>query len=326
MFFLLLKTNHGIVNINHRFMETSVKNTHQKKRIHNLSVLTLVLLVASFLWLIYNVYAFNQIRQKATNIDAITIGLAFGYLVKGCLYLSLVILFIKTFKYFVHLKFLGILTIITGIVSAISVVFDFAALSDIGHEYLEQGLECFWEWTWLYIGLLIHVVFYVVGFLFVVKLESRINRFNGSKVSQIKEIYFEVVQYVGIVCGLVGTVFSVFISFYIGNTKTFSGDWIIWLILAYSAIIIVPYVMFVFYWLLKLTRSKELAFYDEKQKNDLVLSGITTLLVSIPLLTLFFIFNFGKTGFAASTMWFPFYLFLIVLVFSVSALYRYKKR
>jgi len=306
-------------------METSVKNIHQKKRIHNLSVITLVLLVTSFLWLVYNLYALNQIKQKVSNIDAITIGLAFGYLVKGCLYLSLAFLFIKTFKYFVHFKLLGILTIIIGIVSAISVVFDFAALSDIGHEYLEEGLECFWEWTWMYLGLLIHVVFYVVGFLFVVKIESRLKSINGSKLSQIKEIYFEVVQYVGIVCGLVGTVFSVAISFYIGNTKTFSGNWIIWLILAYSVIIIVPYMLFVFYWLLKLTRSKELAVYDEKQKNDLVLSGITTLFVSIPLLTLFFIFNFGETGFVASTMWFPFYLFVTVLVFSVSALYRYKK-
>ena len=117
-------------------METKDLQTKQKKQLQISSIITLVLLLISFIWLFYDIYAYQEIRAKAPTIETISIGIVIGFIPKGLLYISFAILLLLALKHIVKFKFLGILCIIFGIVSSISLVFDFAALSDLGDDYL----------------------------------------------------------------------------------------------------------------------------------------------------------------------------------------------
>jgi len=75
----------------------------------------------------------------------------------------------------------------------------------------------------------------------------------------------------------------------------------------------------------RLARRKELTLYDEKQKHDIAQSGLAAWLISIPVMILISVLNFDSNDSATAILWFPFYLFSTLLVFSVSLLERYKK-
>ena len=306
-------------------METKDISNNPDKRVKISAIITMTLLLISFLWIFYDIYAYQEIKAKAPNIEAVSKGIAIGFIPKGLLYISFAVLLLSALKFFKRFQFLGVLCIIFGIISSISLVGDLAALSDIGDDYLVAGHKCILEWTWLYIGLIFHFIFYIIGLITIIKIFNEIKSFDNSKGSIINEVLFEITQYIGIVCGLAGIVFTLFTFFIIGNAKPVECNWLIWLLLGYCLIILLPYMLVIFYWILKLTGNKTRSIYDEKQKQDLARAGLTSWLFSIPVMLIFLIVNLGRLGLASTVLWFPLYIFFNLFLFSLATLIYFKK-
>jgi hypothetical protein len=89
-------------------------------------------------------------------------------------------------------------------------------------------------------------------------------------------------------------------------------------------IILIPNLLIFGYWIMQSNKEKKAGWQDEKQKSDIRKSAIVTLLFSITLMLLFFITNYGNIHGAASILWLPFYISVVLVVFSSVALYNYK--
>jgi hypothetical protein len=97
------------------------------------------------------------------------------------------------------------------------------------------------------------------------------------------EIVFVVSQYAGIICGLI-----------------------------------------VSYWLILRLKGRMREWYDEKQWRDITRTGFTTLLMRVPSPVFFFAAcSLSGKHYATACLWFPFALFLILLLFSFFILLNY---
>jgi len=84
-------------------------------------------------------------------------------------------------------------------------------------------------------------------------------------------------------------------------------------------VILIPYGVVVLYWLLMRIRARFGDWHDEKQLQDICKAGFVTLLLSIPGMASLFVI-----GGLNSVLWFPHFLFLILLLFSGTTLCLYK--
>ena len=63
-------------------MTHGVLPSKQKTETQIISIITLVLLMISFLWLFYRIYAYQEIRESVSSIDSIYTGIALGNFLK----------------------------------------------------------------------------------------------------------------------------------------------------------------------------------------------------------------------------------------------------
>jgi hypothetical protein len=83
---------------------------------------------------------------------------------------------------------------------------------------------------------------------------------------------------------------------------------------------LVPYGVTVLFWLALKKREAVSDWYDEKQWKDVSLAALTTLALSLPALTLFLLVRD-----AVGVYWYPYYLFVVLTLFSGSTLFFYKR-
>ncbi len=301
--------------------ENSLPAKGQQLRV--LSLITLGLLTLSFLWLFYDIYAYLEIRGRSQDVDRLSNLLGAGYIVRVLLFVSSAILLLKAFRRGLRTDITVMAVIASGVVAAIATVFDFAALSDIGHEYLDMGYECAMEWTTLFLSLIIRLFFLFALLLAIIRIMRSLATLKVPAGKAVDEVLFEITQYIGIICGLAGVVF---ITWSFGALQDFQiKAWHRWLFWFYSAAIIIPYFTVNIYWVVRLAKRKILSLYDEKQKQDIAQSGLATWLISIPLMILVTVATSGSNDSVTVILWFPFYLFSTVLVFSVLLLVRFLK-
>jgi len=186
-------------------------------------------------------------------------------------------------------------------------VFDFAALEDIGSDYLVQGYECTLEWIWLFGSLLFRLVFYIILYRIIFIILRGIRGVTANPPPVVDEIMFEVTQYTGMVCGFIGLAFTLYAYVALGDFTI--SNWFLLII----------------YWIIRLSRKSRLTLYDEKQKYDLASSGLIAWLSSIPFMIIILITSLGQSSSPAVYLWFPAYLFFTLLVFSASLLLKYKR-
>ncbi|MRR20066.1 hypothetical protein EG827_07715 [bacterium] len=287
-----------------------------------MTIVTLVLLILSFLWIFYDLYVYRDMKSDSSAIGSHDNGIGIGFIFRIMLYIPFALMLLRAFKGGLKSGILVIIAIITGVVSAISVVFDWAALVDIYHDY-PDGLSCTTEWAWLSGSLVIQLAFCITGILLIFNIMKLKRTINTAARPVVDEIVFEITQYIGIVCGFAGLVFTAYANIALDDWEP--GNWLIRLILFYSMVIILPYFVLIVYWLVRLARKGDRTLYDEKQKQDLALSGLSAWLVSIPVMVVIFLFNCGNEDSATGFLWLPYYLFSTLFIFSVSLLKRFKK-
>lgn len=177
------------------------------------------------------------------------------------------------------------------------------------------------EWWWLRGSYILRLVFYV--FLLVLCIRLLRETHASTTDSVVDELMFEVTQYVGIACGIIGVAFTIYGYIVLDNFAM--RAWLLWLLMVYCLVIILPWFFLIVYWIIRLSRRSELTVYDEKQKQDFASSGLTAWLASIPVMIVILIISLGQASSPTVFLWFPFYIFFTLLVFSASLLLKYKK-
>lgn len=291
-------------------------------RLKILMIITLVLLILSSMWIFYDLYAYLEMRANPVPEEFPDNGLGIGLVIRILLYCSFAFMMVRAFKKRLKTGPLTAICTLTGVVAGISVVLDWAALVDIWHDYRSAG-GCVMEWRWLFISLAVQLAFCIAGFLLVLSLMKGKAVAATTVRPAINEGFYEMTQYVGIVCGLAGFAFTVYADISLQDWRF--GSWLVQLLLLYCLVIIMPYILIIVFWLMRLARRSETNLYDEKQRQDLAFSGLTAWLTSIPVMAVVFISDLPGSGSGTGFLWLPYYLFSTLFIFSLSLLIRFRK-
>jgi len=297
------------------------------KKVINISgKVTFALGILSLCSLIYNLVFYETLRPKVIRfedisgiLDRMEIIAAVAFIIIFFFHISAISTLAFQLKFFKRASLFRSFLFFMAIISLLMVFGDFALLSDIGKEHM-AGLETQGEWVVLYFSQALHFIFII--FLFVLLFLTRksfLDKFREDIVLKDEAIFINA-QYIGIFCGVFG----------IGVFYAMSALMPLWAlrkgIFVISLIAVLPYLLIVIYWLIMKFKEKVGQWYDEKQYQDITKASLTTLIVSIIIMTIIFIAQYFTSDFDFITItWFPFYVFLVLLLFSSSTLY-YSKR
>ncbi len=277
----------------------------------------IVLGIICAIWLVYNTVQYFDVYkwfepEKEIFGTFVFIGLIILFFSHIIINLAVVTNLSKRSSNFIS----GIVLLIFGAVSFIALFFHWGALSDIGKEY-PMGLEINNELKAAWLAHILHFSFIIYSLIFL----FRNNKIQGKnqQSSLIGEQLFVSLNIIGIVCGITGLLIVLVDFFFRANPESWK-----WAIIPYSLLVLIPYLLVLSGWSFTAISDKKSGWYDEKQKYDIYKSSTFTLLVSIPAMLLLFLFNFNKIDGMSSILWLPFYLFVILFIFSVSSLYNFK--
>lgn len=298
-----------------------------EKRLKISSIISLTLAIISAGWLIFNFVMYELLKPRIIGLEPLgkleqlSVFIWIGYWVFMLYHVSAFLTYVFHLQLFRRINAFKIILLISGIVSFLAIFGDWAILGDIGKEY-KEGWDTSGEWIFLYIFLIINALFYILMFIFLFSNFRMMKLKKDIKPVLKDEMVFTVAQLVGILCGLLGLSWIFFnMIFNAGNIMHIKVYGMLTCVL-----LLIPYVLIVSYWLLIKFREKIEDWYDEKQWKDVARAGFTTLLISILLMLFLFIATFSSLpGGVFGLLWFPFYLFTALLIFSASTLYFYNK-
>lgn len=288
------------------------------KKIAKISIWTsIVLCLVNILWLVYNTYQYLFVSKWFESQEIFVMLVFIGLLVllfsHIIINLSIVLSLKKQSSTFIS----GIVLLIIGSISFIAMFFHWGALTDILKEY-PVGLEINNELKAIWISHILHFSFIIYSVIYLIRARKLPNT-NKPLSSLIGEQLFVSLHIIGIVCGISGLLI-VLVDFYFRvNPQSYK-----WAIIPYSLFVFIPYLLVLLGWFFHAISNKESGWYDEKQKFDIYKSSTFTLLVSIPLMFSLFLFNYNSVDGIVSILWLPFYLFVVLSIFSISSLYNFK--
>ncbi len=305
-------------------MNNNQLNKKGKRWINIYSIITVFLLIASFLWLFLDFFAYYEIYQKSDQIRKMYGIIYLGFIPNILLYIALFLLLRKSLRYFKRTRAWAFFSIVGAMISGMGILFDIAALSDISQDYLKEGFSCDMEWIWLYTGLLVNLGFLVIVCITIIKTKQSLKSETPKDTVIINEVLYEITQYIGLVSGLMGLGLCLYMYVYLGNINLNQQNWLLWITLSYCILLILPYFLMILIWGYKFFRQKE-QLYDEKQKLEMGKAAIISLLVSIPIMFVFYILSINNNGNFSAILWFPFYAFLTITLFSSCLIYYFKR-
>ncbi len=298
-----------------------------KRIIRLFTVATLLLGVLSLLWLVYDYTLYRQLKPIILSFDELgrleqmaeLVWLSYLFMIMTHIVAGVSLLL--HLRYFKVIRTINIVLVILGITSFLGVFSDWAILGDISKEF-EAGLDTTGEWPILYILLGIHAVFLLLLTGYLAGVLRRMKKINGEEAAMQKdEMVFTAAQYVGLVCGIIGLVWSVF-ALFISQRLPVSY----YHMLGSSILILIPYGLVVLYWFILKFSEKIGDWYDEKQRRDVYRSGFITLTVSIPVMLVLYLILHNENIFVRGEyFWFPFLVFISLTIFSSLILVYYKE-
>ena len=174
-------------------------------------------------------------------------------------------------------------------------------------------------------GLIINFIFYIIGFITIIKIRREVTTSSINRKSVIDETIFEVIQYIGVVCSSIGLGLVLFVCLVLNHNHHVISKSDIEIMNLFCLVIFLPYIFIILYWIIKLIREENPEPYDEKQKHDLAMAGLITWLLSIPIVMIYFLIDNGRVGEISKMVYLPLYLFATLLIFSISVLRNFKK-
>ncbi len=278
---------------------------------------SLVLCFLNILWLTYNTNQYLIVSEwfdsKEIFVMLIFIGLLVLFFSHIIINLSIVLSLNRRSSTFLA----GLVLLTIGSISFIAMFFHWGALTDILKEY-PAGLEINNELKAIWISHILHISFILYSLIYLIK-NLRLQKETKPLSSLIGEQLFVSLNIIGIVCGITGLVI-VWVNFHFRVDPQSHK----WAIIPYSLFVFIPYLLVLSGWTFQALKDKQSGWYDEKQKFDIYKSSTFTLLVSIPIMFSLFLFNYNSVNGIMSILWLPFYLFLVLSVFSIASLYNFK--
>lgn len=278
---------------------------------------SIVLGLASIAFFVFDYFVFASLQPKMIRFEAISaaeeklmnwVGVGLLLFLAFCL-LSLFQI-AKYLKYAKKVTLFSLILIVIGVLSLLFIFGDVALLGDIGKQY-RHGLAQP-EWLMLYP---------VVGFQFITAIVFTYLHLSGFfKGKQLKYVaqdsnIFLMVQYVGVICGLLG-LSSSSLGF------LFPRAWTLQIHTTIGPIVLlIPYALVAIYWFLIKFQEKTSQWFDEKQLQDIGKSAFLTLVLSVIFMIVLFITNYNNLSGVVSILWLPLYIFSVLFLFSLGNLY-----
>ncbi len=261
----------------------------------------------------YILYKVNTDLPRVLNFEQSRYGIGIGYL------FALLFHFVAFVYILIHIKsvrtarFLAVLTLITGIISLFAFGAEKVFYDEIARQF-RHGMPITREQTGLNIFLVTHILF--AGMVFVLSLKSILAPQNSVVLAQAKDDkIFTMAHCMGIISGLMG----VWLTLSLIGRQIPAGR--LWVYIPFYLLILTPYAITGFYWFWIKIKEKIPDWYDEKQVVDMRKAAFMTLLLSVPGLAMLML-----TKKPIMFYYFPYYVFLIVFLFSAGTLYFFKKR
>ena len=286
---------------------------------------TLVLCSISIAGLIFTNTFFLMLRNMIINMgdvesfmDKFSIPVAVVYFIFIFFHLSAMLTLILQLNFFKRDNFLRAFLFFTGITSLLMLFGDFALASDISKEYI-FGLPG--EFNILFFSQALHFIFYILIIVLLVLTRKSVRK-EGEEIVLKDDSIFINAQYIGILSGISGLILITIFSF-LYLTVCPLPSWAVDAgIIVISLIAVIPYILIVLYWLIIKLREGISEWYDEKQYQDITRASLVTLIASIIVMAAIFVVQYFVSAFnIMSEIWFPFYIFLVLLLFSASTLY-----
>lgn len=287
-----------------------------KKIIQPLRILTIFFAFISIAFYVYIFFIFSKLKPKMIEFETLTdveetmmMWVGFGLLVIFIFFLLSLLQIILYIKYASKIEPFSLFLIIIGVISLLAVFSDWALINDI-HKQYRYGLAQP-EWS---------LVYPMLGFQFVTTLIFTFLHFTGyfgqkqlDNVARDINIFL-VVQYIGLICGLMGLAFSSLGFIY-------PHSWTLLHTTMNIIILLFPYALAVFFWLITKLFEKDRQWFDEKQRQDLGKSALLTLIINSLFMIFLFITNYQNLDVVIRLLWLPMHLFGTLFLFSLGNLY-----
>jgi hypothetical protein len=302
--------------------------TNEGKFISLSENVTLILCLISLCGLIFNLVFYEILRNNiidSQNILAISgnieIFVTIIFIVFFIFHISAILSIILQLNFFKRESILRSFTFFVSIISLLMIFGDFALLSDISKEYLYGFMGGIaGEFLVLYFSQGLHLLFIILVVILVIITKKKIYKKASSEIVLKDESIFINANYIGVLCGISGLVILVLLSIFEPVWAIRKG------IIIITLMIVLPYIIILIYWFITKAKEKIGEWYDEKQYQDITKASLSTLIVSVVLLAIIFSFQYWFPEFGLLiVIWFPLYLFMIILLFSSITLYFSKK-
>jgi hypothetical protein len=288
------------------------------KKYKTSAIISLLLGLLSISWIIYDYIAFTYLGQNIAPYallsrfeQILTLSILFCFVILFLFHISSFISLAFYFQTVKKLNFFTITVLVLALISFIAIIGDLGLLHDIGKEADNAG-----EWFVLHIILAFHLFFCLIMItqLFFSLRDLKVK--DKSEIALKDEVIFLLAQWTGVICGVAGLGFVI-----IPIIMVLPPHILYYIIPFYCPFIILPYGLIAFYWFLIKVKEKPSQWYDEKQWQDITKSALVTVVLSIPVMAFLYLLNYGILNNPVTMLWFPFYLFLVLFVFSLSNLY-----
>jgi hypothetical protein len=286
-----------------------------KKQISASGLVTLVLGFATFLWLVFHIYEIHAdlpgvLRFDASEPSDYLVGT--GYLVMLMFHAAAFIFLFKQIRSMKRFRGWPVLGLVIGICSLFAIAAEKVMYDEIGRE-LTSEFPLPGEASLLYACLGVNTLFSV--FMIVAAFRTELRASSAVEQSTPKdERVFTLAQVLGIVSGVMGLLLTAILL-----ARRWPSERL-WIFIPFYALFMIPYGLAVLYWFSIKRKERMSDWYDEKQVRDMMKASLGTLILSIPGMA-FLALGFGPVGF----YWFPYYLFLVLTLFSTGTLYCFKR-
>lgn len=276
-----------------------------------IALATLILSIISLVWEAYDIYNIHFHLTQVLQFKYPGAIMAIGYIFILLFHISAFLFIFMRIRRTGKAGKLPILIIMTGIASLFSIAIEKVMFDEIGREfYIEFPISG--EILFLYVCLGINALFSAL-IIFCLYREYMMTIRNETPEILMDEKIFSLVQLFGIVSGIMGLLLTCQLIVKEIPLEKF------WIYIPFYLLFLTPYILAAAYWLLMKGERKISAWYDEKQLCDILKASLATLLISIPGF-IPFLFIQGQV----CIYWYPYYLFMVLLLFSGNVLYFFK--
>jgi len=274
--------------------------------------------IISFASLLYILYHVNSNLVRAINIfkadfEAIHYLIGLAHLLILLFHLYAIIYIFVHFRLFQELKLLKTILLFLGVISLFAMGVEKIMVDEIAREYRHGSPIS--ELYILNFAYITNMAFSLLMFLFLLKT-FKLVAFEDIRTKYIDEKIFIIAQYLGIVAGITGLLFTLHMIRFVRKEILMDKFWVL---IPFYIMFLIPYALAVLYWFGLKRKQRINDWYDEKQLQDMLKSSFTTLILSVPGLACLLLFQIPH-----SIFWIFYYFFLIMLLFSSSTVYYFK--